>query len=229
MKLNTMFENILNFDTSLFRAINSCRSLYADWFFSIFSAHITIGIIIMLITLYVMYKHSFKHWYLYVIVIALCFLLADRISVICFKDVFCRLRPSHALSDAVTVKLKHYSYLVYDNKGGLYGFVSSHAANAFTIITSIILIMFRKVKQCNENDSAKEKKHLLIFSSLLILWGLLTGISRIYCGYHYPGDVFCGALLGIILGFIVYRIYLLLLSLIDSIQSDRLKHKKEKI
>lgn len=188
-----MLEKLLALDIEVFRAINSHRSGFLDWFFSIFSAHITIGIVVALITFYVMYKKNWKYWYLYILVIALCFLLADRISVICFKDVFCRLRPSHALSDAVTVKLKHYHYLIYDNKGGLYGFVSSHAANTFTIITSLILIM--------------RKEKVKIFYCLLILWGLLTGISRVYCGYHYPGDVLCGALLGIVLGFVVFAIY----------------------
>ena len=196
-----MTEKLLSLDTELFRTINSHRSGFSDWFFSIFSAHITMGIVVVLITLYVMYKHGFKHWWLYILVIGLCFLLADRISVMCFKDVFCRLRPSHALEDAVTVKLKHYHYLVYGHKGGLYGFVSSHAANTFTIITSLSLIM-RKQKAC-------------IFTCLLLIWGILTAISRMYCGYHYPGDVLCGALLGILLGFIVYYIYKLVLRRIE--------------
>ena len=51
------------------------------------------------------------------------------------------------------------------------------------------------------------KEKVKIFYCLLILWGLLTGISRVYCGYHYPGDVLCGALLGIVLGFVVFAIY----------------------
>ena len=196
-----MLEKLLSLDTELFRAVNSHRSGFLDWFFSIVSAHITIGIIVTLITLYVMYRKGFKHWWLYILVIALCFLLADRISVICFKDVFCRLRPSHALDDAVTVKLRHYHYLIYDNKGGLYGFVSSHAANIFTIITSLILIM--------KDQKAK------VFSGLLILWGVVAGISRIYCGYHYPGDVLCGALLGVVLGFVVFFFYNLTLKQLD--------------
>ncbi len=203
-----MLEKLLSIDTEMFHAINSCRSTFADWFFSIFSAHITIGIVVTLLTFYIMYKYKFKHFWLYILVIGLCFLLADRISVVCFKDVFCRLRPSHALNDAITVKLKHYSYLIYDNKGGLYGFVSSHAANTFTIITAMILILKKGMKEKCYSVSP-------ILYIVLIVWGLLTGISRIYCGYHYPADVLCGSILGVILGFVVYGVYKLALKILE--------------
>lgn len=202
-----MLDRILDFDTNLFRLINHCRSGFGDWFFSIFSAHITIAIAVVLITIYVLFKNNFKYWYLYVLVIGLCFLLADRISVMCFKDVFCRLRPSHALSDAITVKLKHFSYLIYDNKGGFYGFVSSHAANTFSIIMVMFLIM--------------RKHKATIFSSLIIVWGILTGYSRVYCGYHYPGDVLCGALLGIAIGVVIYFIYKYLFNKLESFHNNK--------
>jgi undecaprenyl-diphosphatase len=188
-----MLDKILSLDTQLFRCINGDRSIFKDWFFSLFSAHITIGVVIIAIFLYVIIKKQFRFWWVYVLVIALCFLLADRISVVCFKDVFCRLRPSHALEGVITVKLKGLSSLIYDNRGGLYGFVSSHAANTFAIITSMILVLRRE--------------KTILFYILLVLWGILTGLSRVYCGYHYPLDVVCGALLGVILGAFVYFLY----------------------
>jgi undecaprenyl-diphosphatase len=80
--------------------------------------------------------------------------------------------------------------LVYNSKGGLYGFVSSHATNAFCIATVFSLI------------SRKRTVVLLLF-----IWAILTGYSRIYCGVHYPGDVICGALLGVLLGWLVYFLY----------------------
>ncbi|MEE1112603.1 MAG: phosphatase PAP2 family protein, partial [Bacteroidales bacterium] len=35
----------------------------------------------------------------------------------------------------------------------------------------------------------------------------LTAYSRIYCGVHYPGDVLCGGLLGVVLGLLIYMLY----------------------
>lgn len=197
-----MLESLLNFDTYLFRLINHARCPFLDSVLAVFSWHFSIGVIVGLITLYVMWQKKWEKWWLYLAVVGLCFLLADRISVMCFKDVFQRLRPSHALQDAITLKISHLHYIT-TNKGGLYGFVSSHAANTFSIITSMSLIM-------------RKEKNLKIFSSILIAWGIIVGYSRVYCGYHYPGDVVCGALLGIVIGLIVYLIYKKIISLGES-------------
>ncbi len=43
-------------------------------------------------------------------------------------------------------------------------------------------------------------------SIALVIMGVLVGISRLYLGVHYPSDVVCGMLLGMICGAIVYAI-----------------------
>ena len=116
--------------------------------------------------------------------------MADRISVLCFKDVFERLRPSHALEGVNLVKLNSWN-LIYDYKGGQFGFVSSHAANAFSLAT-IFSLLGKKYK---------------IFSLIMFLWAILVGYSRVYCGVHYLGDVICGALLGVLIGYFIVSIY----------------------
>lgn len=197
-----MFDKIISWDTSLFQAINSTRCPLADYFFAVMGSHLLIGIIVLISGLYVMKKNSWKHFYLYIIVIALCFLLSDRISVICFKDVFCRLRPSHYLPEVFNIKFSHFHF-VYGYQGGLYGFVSSHAANCFSIITSLSLILLYKAD--------KTDKSSIRFTFLMVFWGLLVCYSRIYCGYHYPTDVICGSILGIFLGLLVFILYVLVL------------------
>ena len=72
--------------------------------------------------------------------------------------------------------------------GGQYGFVSSHAANAFAIATFLILRYRRHFWAC----------------LLLLLWAVLTCYSRAYLGKHYPGDLVCGAALGALIGWCVY-------------------------
>jgi undecaprenyl-diphosphatase len=100
----------------------------------------------------------------------------------CFKDVVCRLRPSHALESIHLCKFHNFQ-LITDNKGGLYGFVSSHAANICCATTFLLLFIKHKGLKIT-----------------IVLWALLTCYSRIYCGYHYPLDVLCGALLGVLIG-----------------------------
>jgi undecaprenyl-diphosphatase len=180
-----MLERIKDIDTLFFYYVNSSRCYAADWIFALLSAHFFIGLVVAAFALYLIFVRFKRRWWVLVIMIALCFLLADRVSVMCFKDVFCRLRPSHALTDSVICKLQHFQ-LVYDNRGGLYGFVSSHATNAFCITTLFCCLM--------------KNKYLKI---LMLIWVFLVCYSRIYCGYHYPLDVICGALVGIVLGFII--------------------------
>jgi undecaprenyl-diphosphatase len=40
-----------------------------------------------------------------------------------------------------------------------------------------------------------------------VAWATIVSYSRIYLGVHYPGDVLCGAILGALLGYGVYRLY----------------------
>ncbi len=42
----------------------------------------------------------------------------------------------------------------------------------------------------------------------MLIWAFLVSYSRIYVGKHFPADVVCGALAGMLLGWIVYGIYL---------------------
>lgn len=60
-----------------------------------------------------------------VIGLAVTVTLCDRISAGIIKPLFMRLRPSR---DSEVCWMLHY---VGNHRGGLYGFVSSHAANAF--------------------------------------------------------------------------------------------------
>ena len=35
----------------------------------------------------------------------------------------------------------------------------------------------------------------------------LMGLSRLYVGVHFPGDVFCGMLVGLLCGWMGFRLY----------------------
>lgn len=101
--------------------------------------------------------------------------LTDQISSSVIKPLVARPRPSH---DPSICMLLHY---VGNYRGGRFGFVSGHAANGFGLATWLMLIF-------QSNRRAR-----LLFP----LPAILVGYSRIYLGVHYPGDVLCGAIIGV--------------------------------
>jgi undecaprenyl-diphosphatase len=187
-------EAILNKDTVLFYLINGQRNPFFDYLFGFLSHNLSFVIAILLAVIFLSIKKFNKHFWILLVLVALSFLLADRISVLCFKDVFQRFRPSHALEGVNLVKLSSWN-LIYDYKGGLYGFVSSHAANAFSLAT-IFAVLGKKYK---------------LLPVLIYSWAILVGYSRIYCGVHYPLDVIVGGILGIGIGLLIVMLYKLVL------------------
>jgi len=75
-------------------------------------------------------------------------------------------------------------------EGGQYGFVSSHAANTFALITFLSFFFRRKD-----------------FALGMYLWASFICYSRVYAGVHYPFDILGGMFLGIVLGVIGYKTY----------------------
>jgi undecaprenyl-diphosphatase len=111
--------------------------------------------------------------------------LADQISVL-IKNLVLRLRPCHEPS------LEGLVHLVKGECGGMYSFVSSHATNSFNV--ALISLLFIRKRW---------------FTISIILWASVVGYSRIYLGVHYPGDVICGSLLGALIGWSIYSLYVL--------------------
>ncbi len=170
-------------DQQLFLFLNSCYSPFWDKVMHAVSS-ITIWIplyIAILIYLGFRYKRKFIIILLFIILAAA---LADQISVHLFKNIFQRLRPCHEPS------LEGLVHLVDGYCGGMYGFVSSHATNSFNV--AIISLLFIRKRW---------------FTISIILWALTVGYSRIYLGVHYPGDVICGSMLGALIGWGIYSLY----------------------
>ena len=47
-------------------------------------------------------------------------------------------------------------------------------------------------------------------SVLLFCWASISSYSRIYLGVHFPGDILCGAILGLLIGMFTYFTYLII-------------------
>ncbi len=93
------------------------------------------------------------------------------------KGVFERVRPCHVLAGVRLLAGCTDSYSMPSN----------HAGNIFAVLTPVWLYSGRKVK----------------VKYLLPVAGLLTALSRVYMGVHYPSDVAAGAVLGIAVGSLI--------------------------
>ena len=182
-----MPSSLLYTDQHLLLALNGSDSTWLDNVMLTITSTTT-WIPLILVLLYVLFKN--RHWrevLLFIVCLALVILITDRFSSGFCKPFFHRLRPSHepALEGLVD--------LVGDRRGGLYGFISSHAANTFGAWMFISLYFRRRS-----------------VTWTVLLWACLSSYSRIYLGLHYPGDIFCGALWGVFTGGIVYLLLIFL-------------------
>ncbi len=178
-----MLETLKEIDTQWFLWINSHHTTALDWTMWTLSQHWSWAVVIVLAFVLLTLRQEPRRWWLVAIGVVLCFLLADQGSVL-IKDTVCRLRPCHALEDVRMFRT---------HCGGQYGFVSSHAANAFAVALFFVLKYWKRLKR---------QWPLL----LLIVWALATSYSRAYLGKHYPGDLVCGAILGVVAGLLVWMI-----------------------
>jgi len=102
----------------------------------------------------------------------------DWVCASLIKPLVARPRPCQVL------ELTHIVYAC----GGSYSFPSNHASNSFALATLFAL--------WNRNSA------LLVYTL-----AVLVSFSRVYLGMHYPTDVLAGALCGIVMGYLGYRLY----------------------
>lgn len=177
------FDQLNNLDTRWLLGINSSHSDFFDTFFAFFTSKETwIPLYLVLLVVILMKYRRTGLWL--VLALILTIVLSDQLSGL-FKMLIQRPRPSHAIA------LKGLLNLPV-GEGGLYGFVSSHAANSFAL--AVLAASISKSRR---------------IWAVMIIWAILNAYSRIYVGVHYPFDVLGGALLGILIGWGMYRLVLI--------------------
>ena len=178
-----MVECLDSLDRSIFLFLNGMHNDFFDVFMWYVSKTATWSLMLLFL-LYIIFKNNWRLALMVILGIALTITLADQISSGLIKDFIGRFRPTH------NPEIESIVHTVNGYKGGLYGFVSSHAANTLGVAVYISLL-FRN-------------RYITLF---MMLWSLLVAYSRIYLGVHYPGDILGGMIVGVISGFVVYKIY----------------------
>lgn len=194
---NRILEQILHFEKDLFLQLNGSDSLFWDYFFYLYSYKWTWLPLYICFFLVFIYKNKWEEIICVLLAIVLLILLCDQISSGFFKPFFHRFRPTHHPEFINIVDT------VLEYRGGKYGFISSHAANAFGFMTFTALLFRNR-----------------FFSYCITLFAIINGFSRIYLGVHFISDVVVGAMVGVIIGYLVYELY-------NYVRWKLLKHPKE--
>ena len=179
-----MIEKVLDYERELFFALNGSNCELLDRFMYLYSGKAVWIPVAIFIVIILLYKKDWRESLFIILAIALVITLCDQFASGICKPLFTRYRPTHhpEFMDQVDT--------VFGYRGGRYGFISSHAANAFGFATFMVYF-FRYA----------------LFSWIIYIWATLTAYSRIYLGVHFITDIIPGILSGILFGYLVYQLY----------------------
>jgi len=178
-----MIDQFIQWDISLFLTLNKWHTPFWDQVMWLISAKES-WYPVYAVLLFLIFRRQRYYGFVTLVFIALLITLADQLSVHAFKEVFERFRPCH------TPELEGLVHTVNGKCGGKYGFVSSHASNFFALATFLAHYFHRRG-----------------WSVLFFVLAAIVAYSRIYLGVHFPLDVICGGLLGVLTGVLVFALY----------------------
>lgn len=189
-----MIESILEIDKFIFSIINGqWYNGFLDQLLPfIRNKYFWIPLYIFIISFVLLNFRKKGLWILLGLIIVV--VLSDQISSSIIKPYFDRLRPCNDPSLLDSVRL-----LV--NCGGGKSFTSSHATNHFAVATFLGFV---------------SRPYFYVVSILLLLWAAAISYAQVYVGVHFPLDIVCGGMLGIGIGFIIYRLMKRRLHTIDA-------------
>ncbi|MDR1644344.1 MAG: phosphatase PAP2 family protein [Tannerellaceae bacterium] len=180
-----MLEQILYYEREAFFLLNGSHSPFWDRFMWLYSGKTVWLPIAVLIIIILIYKKNWRDSMLVLLALVLVVTLCDQFASHFCKPFFSRFRPTHHPDFMNQVKT------VFGYRGGYYGFISSHAANAF----GFALFMSLLFRNC-------------IFTVTIFFWAACSAYSRIYLGVHFISDIAFGCVAGMLLGCGVYVFYI---------------------
>ena len=171
----------MNIDAEILLWINARHCFWADevmWYISKSATWIPLYLVMAAL---LWRRFGWRRMLVMVVAIATAVGVADWVSSGLIKPLVARLRPTHEpLLEGMIHTVRGYT-------GGLYGFVSSHAAN--TSACALLFSLFYRNWR---------------MSAVMVVYVLLNCYSRMYLGVHYPGDILGGWVVGCLIGGLIY-------------------------
>lgn len=180
-----MLEKLGALDRKLFIWLNSLGSETWDPLWLIITKQVS-WIPIFAIVIFLAFKRlGWKHALMVVGLIGLLVLFTDQ-STNLIKNSVRRLRPGSdpAIADIIRAIQKRHSF----------SFISGHASNSMAVAFFAYRVLHPYLK----------------YIGFFFLWPLIFAYSRIYLGLHYPGDILCGYLFGLFMGWLMLKLYIFL-------------------
>lgn len=139
----------------------------------------------IVILAFLFYKWGKLAWK-WVVLVGINVALTDQISSHFFKPYFQRLRP------CADPEIMHQSRLLLDHCSGGFSFTSSHAANHFGLAMFVVMTLAPLLKN---------------YRFVFLIWAALISYAQVYVGVHYPADIFVGAFIGILVGWLNGKLF----------------------
>ncbi len=179
-----MLEKLLVWERDLFFTLHGHHTPYWDNVMWLFSGQIVWLPLAAFLLAALFYQTSWRESLAVLLGIVLVITLSDQFASHLCKPLFMRFRPTHHPDFMDQIQT------VYGYRGGLYGFISSHAANAFGFAMFMALLFRRRV-----------------FTWTIFCWAAVMAYTRIYLGVHFISDIVPGAIAGCVFGILTYYIY----------------------
>lgn len=180
-----MIETLASLDQKILLALNSWNAPWMNPIMVFLSGQL-IWFPFVLLILFISYKQMDRRSLgIFVLFLLLGVIASDVTASYLLKNFFERLRPCKI------PELKLLMNNFGQKCGGKFGFVSSHAANSFVILT----LAFNSLKSIPK------------FLYAIWLLPIAVSFSRIYLGVHYPGDILGGVVVGTSWGLILTAFY----------------------
>ncbi len=180
-----MLEKLMDLDRDLLVYLNALGSESFDPLWEFITRQIN-WIPVFAIIAYLTFKRlGWRHALLVVGMIAVLIAFTDQTTNL-FKNGFQRLRPGNNPEIAGIIRAVQ--------RRQSFSFVSGHASNSMAAAFFLYKVL----------------RPYLKYMGFFFIWPLIFAYSRIYLGLHYPGDILLGYAWGLITGWLVLKLYVLL-------------------